>query len=259
MKILVCVKQVPDLEQITVDQNEDGTAVLNASPSLRMNRFDEYAVEQAVRIKEAHPAVRVDALSVGPEDALQVVKRAMGMGADRGVLLRSTPGAGPPPATVAARIAAYASARDYALILTGSMSEDGMHGQTGPMIAAHLGRPCAPRVMDMQLVEDRPAVMAEREIEGGMRQALELALPAVLSLQTGINQPRYPSLSNLLRANRQAAEVVDAAAWGQEVKAADLMGLVRPPQIRAGEVLAGTARAKAERLVAILREKRLVG
>lgn len=255
MNILVCVKQVPEPDQIALTDHGNGGVDLDEFTAFRMNRFDEFAVEAAVCIKEAGPPAHIDALTVGPEDALAAVKRAVGMGADRGVHLTALDAEASRPATVAGRIADYALEKEYDLILTGGMSEDGMNGQVGPMIAAYLGRPCATQVISLILCADRTAVSIQREVEGGARERLRLRMPAVLSLQSGINRPRYPSLSNLLRANRLAVETVAAGNPERHADPVSFLGAVLPPRNRAGRVLEGTAGDKARQLLAILREK----
>lgn len=258
MNILVCVKQVPDLEQMAVNCGSDGTLVVGEAAELRMNRFDEFAVEAAVQLKEALTGVHIDVVSVGPEPALAVIKRAIGMGADQGTLLDTGDRPDPGPAEVARRISNYAALKCYDLILTGSWSEDGMNGQVGPMTAALLNLPCATQVMNLRLGAEGECVAVEREVESGRRERLEMCLPALLAVQSGINRPRYPSLSNLLRANRQS---VDAIAENPEERLSDpviCVGLMRPPRTRAGRVLEGDLQGKAEAFLSLLREKALI-
>lgn len=258
MKILVCVKQVPDPERIGIDAGPDGRATVTPFSDFRMNRFDEFAVEAALGIREAWPQVRIDALTVGPERAAEVVRRAMGMGADGGIHLVTADGGDSEPAAVAAWVARCTAGRGYGLILTGSQSEDGMHGMVGPMCAAHLDLSCATQVIDCRLTGDRSAVDVEREIEGGSREMLRLELPALLALQPGINRPRYPSLSNLLRANRQVLETVEVDGLGDTVEPVVRLGLFLPPQTRSVDMIGGSAQDKADRLLAILREKAFI-
>jgi len=255
MKILVCVKQVPDIERIVVRDGPDGMAALDISGEFRLNRFDEFAVEEAVRIKETMARVHIDAITVGPEPAAQVLKRPMGMGADEGIHLQTSTDKDPGPEAVAAWIATYARPRGYALILCGSMSEDGMHGQVGPMLAARLGLPYATQVIALTPASDPAGLSIEREIEGGVREVLEIRMPALLTIQPGINRPRYPSLSRLLRANRQKLETISTDTLEPVGTLIDCLGLVVPEQRRASQVLTGSALEKADQLTAILKEK----
>jgi electron transfer flavoprotein beta subunit len=255
MKILVCVKQVPKIERIVVRDGPNGLAELDISGEFRLNYFDEFAVEEAVRIKETMGGVHIDVITVGPERAAEVLKRPMGMGTDDGIHLRTPTDADSGPAAVAAWLGEYARRRGYALILCGSMSEDGMHGQVGPMLAAHLNLPYATQVIDIKLGSDASWLSIEREIEGGAREMLEIRMPALLTLQPGINRPRYPSLSKLLRANRQEPETISTEIWGLGGASTDCLGLVAPEMRRASQLLTGSALEKAERLVEILKEK----
>lgn len=258
MRILVCVKQVPDLEQVTVGGAAGAPVSIGGAAADRMNRFDEFAVEAALQLKERIAETAVDVVSVGPEAIRAVVRRAIGMGADRGILLLTDDGSDPGPADVARRIARLAGQRPYDLILTGAWSEDGMNGQVGPMTAALLDLPCATQVMAFQMDADRRVAAIEREIEAGARERLELRLPALLALQSGINRPRYPSLSNLLRANRQSVERIAADGPAEDRDPVVCLEFRRPPRTRAGQVLEGRPEEQAERLIAVLREKALI-
>jgi len=258
MNILVCVKQVPDLEQMTVNSSPDGTLVVGEAVELRMNRFDEFAVEAAVQLKETFDGVHIDVVSVGPESAMAVIKRAIGMGADQGVLFDTGNRPDPGTADVARRIACHAADHRYDLIFTGSWSEDGMNGQVGPMTASLLNLPCATQVMALRLDAEQGRVAIEREVEAGTRERLELRLPALLALQSGINRPRYPSLSNLLRANRQPVDIIAANPGEKEIDPVVCLGLMRPPRTRAGRVLEGSLPEQAETFLSLLREKALI-
>jgi electron transfer flavoprotein beta subunit len=189
---------------------------------------------------------------------LAVIKRAIGMGADQGALLDTGARPDPEPAEVARRIADFAAPHHYDLIFTGSWSEDGMNGQVGPMTASLLNLPCATQVMDLRLDAEGGRVAVEREVEGGHRERLELRLPALLALQSGINRPRYPSLSNLLRANRQPVDIIAASPDAKDIDPVVCMGLMRPPRTRAGRMLEGGLQEKAATFLSFLREKALI-
>lgn len=257
MKILTCVAEVPAIEQMIVREGPDGKATMEGDFEYRMNRFDAFAVEEAVRLKEVLPGVEVDALSVGPDRVVPVIKRAMGMGADRGIHLQ-TGGEITNPSSVAAWIARYVENRDYSLIFTGSMTEDRMNGQVAQMLAAHLDWPCATQIIALGLSEDRETAFMEREIEGGSRELLRFRLPAVVAVQSGINQPRYPSLSHLLRASRQEMETVDVLKFGEAMIREESTGLLVQKNDRAGIVLTGSPQEKAAQFFTILTDKALI-
>jgi len=261
MKILVCVKQVPDIDQIGVSQGADGRAVLDEASEYRMNRFDAFAGEEALRIKEADAfgaPVGIDVVTVGPERSEEVVRRALGMGADNGIHLKTASDAFLNPALIAAGLARYAAVNAYDLILCGSMSEDGMHGLVGPMVAGHLKIPCAIQAVEMRVANDLSSVAIQKEVEGGARELMRLRLPVVVTVQSGINRPRYPSLSKLLRANAKELDTMVLDSLGPAPVHAAYLGACLPPRSRTGRVLAGTPQEKAEVLVALLKERALL-
>ncbi len=258
MKLLVCVKQVidPDMS-LRIDESGRWMST-DYTPRFQMNRFDEFAVEEAVSIKENHADVRVEVLSVGPTRVLAAIERAVGMGADRGIRVAFEEQGFISPRRIAAWISAYAADRGYDIVLTGIMSEDCMQGMVGPMIAETLNRPWASSVISLRIELETGTLYVEREIERGRREELRMLPPAVLSLQTGINKPRYPSLSNLLRAKKQAVETVAADTLPDPVELENLVRIKKPVRRRDGVVLEGTTRDKAAGLAAILRERALI-
>ena len=156
---------------------------------------------------------------------------------------------------IASWIAEYARNKHYDLIFTGAMSEDNMQGQVGPMIAARLRPALGHSRNSAEMAPDKKSVYVEREIEGGSRDTLQLQLPAVLTIQSGINTPRYPSLSNLLRANRQKLETIQAGDSVQPKLREKVVRVAYPEKSRSGTFLAGTQREKAIRLLKLLRER----
>jgi electron transfer flavoprotein beta subunit len=258
MRILVCVKQVPDTESpIQINDIADWIRTDEIS-EFRMNRLDEFAVEEAVLIKEASLDTAIDAITMGPGRCAEVVKRSIGMGADKGIHIIDKSDYYRTSFEISSAIAEYARDKCYDLIFTGAVSEDNMQGQVGPMIAAHLALPCATAVIFEKIAFDKKAVYVEREIEGGARDILELQLPAVLTIQSGINRPRYPSLSNLLRANQQDMETIKIADLAPPPPKERLVQVVYPKRSRDGVVLSGTRKDKAAQLVTILRDKALL-
>lgn len=258
MKILVCVKQVLDPETV-IKIDESARWIQIEGPGRHwMNRFDEFAVEEALLIKEAVPGARVDVVTVGPDRAASVLERALGMGGDHGVHIVTKNEGYQSPLITAARIAAYAQDKAYDLILTGVMAEDDMQGQVGPILAELLNLPWATSVILAQVRPDQGTVSVEREIEGGRRDMLDLDLPALLTIQTGTNKPRYPSLSNLLRAKKQNPETIDAASLTTAGSREDIVRVGYPQKSRSGLVLGGGRQEKAAALLKILRERSFI-
>ena len=258
MKILVCVKHVPESDTAIHIKEDGGWIDMQSFDEFKMNRLDEFAVEEAVRFKESLPDVSIDVISVGSIRAVDAVRRSIGMGADNGIHIVHENEEHLSPAQIGFWIAQYAKNHNYALIFTGAMSEDAMNGQTGPMIAAHLGLPCATGVIFQELAADGKTIYVEREIEGGKRDTFELELPAVLTIQSGNNIPRYPALSKLLKANKQKLEIIESATLSQPETGENIIRVDFPQKSRAGTVLEGSQQDKARALLQILRDKALL-
>jgi len=257
MNILVCVKQVLESRD-TVKLNPGGTQIVSdPSAAYKMNPFDEFAVEEALLIREKIPESRVDAVTVGPEGATTVVRRAMGMGADHGIHIVNEASDSDPFVT-ASLMAQYAKGRDYGLILAGVMSEDDMQGAVGPMAAALLSLPCATAVIAERMSPDGQSVVVERELEGGIREVVEIGLPALLTLPSGINRPRYPSLSNILRAKGRHLENIAADTLTVTPGRQAAARYTHPGKSRSATVLEGTSGDKAKQLIRILEERHLL-
>jgi electron transfer flavoprotein beta subunit len=254
VKILVCVKQVPDSESV-FRLDVQGAGFEETGILFRMNSYDEYALEEAVQIKEARPQVHLTALTVGPRRAEAVVRRALELGADHGVHLLTDRGQGMDPLQTAWRIASYAKDQHFDLMLFGVMSEDEQYSQTGPMVAALLDLPYATTVVSERILEEKPLVRVERELEGGRRQVVELPLPSVLTVQSGINRPRYPSLSNKLRARRQELQEIDSPLACTNPRCQQVIRTRLPPPSKTGVFLEGSLEERASALVQIIHEK----
>jgi len=261
LKILVCVKQVlsPD-EPIEIDSSDPSGRSLFAgnSPLYALNRFDEFALEESLRVKDAFPGTVVHALTGGPARAAAVVRRALGMGADHGVHLLTGENEAPTPFQVSSWIASWADTRAYDLVLTGVMAEDDLEGLVGPLIAERLGLPCAASVVFFRVDPKENRVTVEKEVEGGQREKWRLLLPALLTIQSGGHKPPYPLLSHVLRARKQALEIIRTASLPHDEPRQTLVRYALPERVRSGRVLNGTPEEKAGRLIRILVEKGLL-
>lgn len=257
MNILVCIKQILDPDApIHVDKSQRWIETENPA-AFRMNHFDEFALEEALKIRETFPGVRVDVLSVGPKSIDPTLRRALGMGADEGIhiLLENKNGYMSPYET-ASLIASWAREKDYHLILTGVMSENNMNGQTGQMIAEIMGVHCVTSIIFEKLYEK--SIYVEREIEGGLREAFELTLPALLTIQTGINRPRYPALSHVLRAKAQSLITVPAETLISTHPREYITGVFFPESVKKGIFLQGSPEEKALQLLHVFHERALI-
>lgn len=258
MKILVCIKQVADSGDTVQIDERTGHLCYAANTAFRVNRFDEFALEEALLIKEKFPGTLVDALSLGPERVSATLQRAMGMGADHGIHILDRVDGYRSPFTIASLIATRVAVSKYDLILTGVMAEDTMASQTGQLIAALLDLPCATSVIQEEIRPERAEILVQREIEGGSRETVQLKMPAVLTIQPGINSPRYPSFSKVMRARTYAQELIRIEDLATE-EPRELCRRVRVPEATSqGVLIEGSAREKARKLINILHEKSLV-
>jgi len=258
MKILVCIKQVADSSETLQVDERTGLLSYEENTAFRMNRFDEFTLEEALLIKERFPGTMVDALSVGPERVSATLQRAMGMGADHGIHILNRAGGYTSPFTVASVVAECARARNYDLIMTGVMAEDTMASQTGQLIAALLDLPCATSVIKEQVRPESADIAVEREIEGGSRETVQLKLPAVLTIQPGINFPRYPSFSKVMRARTYPQELIRAEDLEIQESRESCRGVRIPEASSQGVFIEGSPAEKARKVMNILHEKSLL-
>lgn len=256
MRILVCCKQVDEPESLLLDQQ--GRPDPLAPARTKLAEWDARALEEALVLKESHPGVEVWAVTVGPAEADAVLQRALGMGADQAAHVIAADDPPPRPAAIAAWLAEFARERGFDLILGGVMSEDAMQGLVGPMLAESLGLPCATGAVNLATLPDNAGVRVEREMEGGRRQALELPLPALVTVGSSPRQPRYPSLSGLLRAKKAPRLRIEAESLAPAPAREERRGLSLPQRQRDGLRLAGSVLEKAAQLRAILQERSLL-
>lgn len=260
MKLLVCVKQVPDSEAHLLINQEGSWIAHEDKTAFRMNRFDEFALEEALLIRDqvSHgEKTFIDAVSVGPPRVSFTLKKAVAMGADEGIHILEDQDGYISPFDSASLIASYAKKKEYDLILAGVMAEDDMHCLVGQLIAEILEYPCATSVIHQKIMNDNE-IYVEREIETGRRICLQLNLPAVLTIQSGINTPRYPSLSNVMRSKDHEITTIVAPRLRSLEKREELVSLSYPEPSSKGLMLDGTQREKAMALLRILHEKSFI-
>ena len=241
MKILVAVKRVAD-PYVPVRVRADGSGVDLAHVRMTLNPFDEIALEEAVRLKEAGVAAEVAAVSIGPQGCKETLRTALAMGADRAVHVATA--APPDPLGVAKTLAAVAGTESPGLILMGKQAVDDDCNQAGQMLAALLGWPQATFASHVEI--ESGVATVEREIDAGA-ETLAVDLPAVVTADLRLNTPRYPNLPNLLKAKN--AEIEERTLESLGVDAAPRHRIVRvdsPPQRRAGIRVSGAAELVAK-------------
>ena len=194
MEILVCVKRVPDTAENEIEVNRNGTDIERDDLVYSVNEWDNYAVEEAIQIRDKVGG-SITVVTVGDEEDEEVVRREMAMGADNGVLLSDDAFNGSDGKGIAAVLKAAVEKENYDLILTGAQADDGA-GQVGGMLAAMLDWPYASLVNLLEVIDDKK-IKVGREIAGGNQEMNEIDLPCVLSIQTGINEPRYVGIRGI--------------------------------------------------------------
>jgi electron transfer flavoprotein beta subunit len=253
MKILVCVKQVPDMEsRFKVDAEK--TWYDEQDLAFRMNEYDEYAVEQAVQVKEQlGGAADITILSMGPDRVVEVIKKGLAMGGDRGVHVKDDRISRKDPWQVAGAIAAFARDKTFDLVFTGMQSQDRGSAQVGVTVAELLGCACVTTLVSFELSGE--SVIARRELEGGMRAVVKVKLPAVLTCQLGLNHPRYPTLPNIMKARQKELLTFPIAEFLTAEARITTEKMYLPEKKGHGLVLEGDINETADKLVAILKEK----
>jgi len=252
VKIGVCVKQVP--------AKDAPLAIADASAWIResdigfeTNEPDSFALEEALRLKEKHGG-EVVAISMGPERAKQAIKEALAKGAERGIHVADAEFYKLDPLTSARSLAAAIEKENFDLILTGLQSEDQGFGQTGVLLAELLGRPHATIIMAIEVTDGR--MKLKRELEAGWFQWVELPLPAVITIQSGINKPRYATLKGIMAAKRKEITTVERASLGVADAATQRVERIYVPQkTKKTEIISGSPKEAAAKLIEKLRHE----
>jgi electron transfer flavoprotein beta subunit len=257
MDILVCVKRIPGTSESTdvVEIDDSQKAIKKEKLHFRINDWDEYALEEAIQIKEKVGGT-VTAITVGREECEDILRRALAMGADRAIRIDQD-ASGLDSLAVAKILASLIRTLLYDLIMLGMQSADFGWAQHGPMVAEMLGIPHATGVTRLQLENDKEARVG-RELESGALERYTLEIPAVLIIQTGINKPRYASFANIRKARTKELRVATLKELGLSPEA--LSPLVRLeklvlPSAGGVEIMAGPAEKAAAQLAAILKDR----
>ena len=211
MKLLVCVKRVVDYN-VKIRVKPDGSGVELANIKMSMNPFDEIAVEEAVRLKEQGKATEIVAVSIGPSQAGETIRTALAMGADRGILVKTD--AAVEPLGVAKILAKVVEQEKPDLIIMGKQAIDDDSNQTGQMLAALLGWPQGTFAFKVNVSEG--SIDVTREVDGGL-QTVGLKLPAIVTTDLRLNEPRYASLPNIMKAKKKPLDETSPETLGVDV------------------------------------------
>ena len=236
LKILVAVKRVVDYN-VKVRVKADGTGVDTANVKMSMNPFDEIAVEEAVRLKEKGIATEIVAVSCGAASCQETLRTALAIGADRAILVQSD--AELQPLAVAKLLAAVVKRESPQLVILGKQAIDDDANQVGQMLAALLDWPQATFASKVEVAEGKATV--KREVDGGL-ETVEMALPAVVTTDLRLNEPRYATLPNIMKAKKKPLDTLDPAGLGVDVapRLATLK-VVEPPKRKGGGRVADVA------------------
>ncbi len=254
MNIFVCVKRVPKTAEADIFIEKDGKDIKKDHLVFALNDWDSYAVREAVFLREKNGG-EVTVFTVGPEESKEILTRCLAMGADKAVRIEE------PPVSDGNRIAKvlYQAIKDrsFDLVLTGVQAEDNGWGQVGVALAEMLGATHAALVTHLEITGDRAKV--KRELEGGMDEVIELKLPAVLTIQTGINEPKYISLAAILDAEDKEITEVGTEEIGlksDESVDTKIDQMFFPPVAKMAEILKGSSEEVVTQLTEILKKKK---
>ena len=258
MKIIVCIKQVLDTAaQIQIENGQ----VVSPGSSRIINPYDEFAIEEAVRIKAKKPDTEITLLSLGPEGFKDSIKRALAMGADKAVHLMDPRFVGLDSYAVTRILMRYIESVPYDLILCGKQAVDVDMAQTGPTLATFLGIPFVTVVTRIEFSDDLKKAKITRQVEGGS-EIRELALPFLVTCQKGLNEPRLPSLKGIMAAKKKEVLTLSREDLGIEEGTLNFKGnkliqenLCLPPERKKGIILEGSEEEICGHLVRLLREE----
>ncbi|MDD2582952.1 MAG: electron transfer flavoprotein subunit beta/FixA family protein [Desulfuromonadaceae bacterium] len=256
MKLLVCIKQVPDLES-RFKANAEGVWYNEADLAFRMNEYDEYAVEQSVQLREKlGEGTELTVLSIGPDRVVEAIKKALAMGCDTAVHVQDAAASGKDPWQIASIIAAYAKDKSFDIIFTGMQSQDRGSAQVGVTVAELLGFACTTTIVGFEY--DNGTITAKRELEGGIKGIVRMKSPALVTCQLGLNIPRYPTLPNIMKAKKKEIIAIPVADLLREESLAATTSFHPPAKKGGGIVLEGDMADLVDKVIAILKDKTAV-
>jgi len=252
MKILVCIKQVPDMES-RFKVNAAGNWYEETDLAWRMNEYDEYAVEQAVQLKQQVAESDLTVLCIGSDRVKETMKKALAMGCDRGAHIADDNSHLKDPYTIASLISGYAKDKDFDLIFTGMQSQDRGSCQVGVLVAEMLGIPSLTTLVEFSYADG--TITAKRELEGGIKAKVSCTTPALVTCQLGLNTPRYPTLPNIMKAKKKELISIPVADLNPTDSLLEVLQVAPPEKKGGGLVLEGDPADLADQLIKILKEK----
>ncbi|MEO0078077.1 MAG: electron transfer flavoprotein subunit beta/FixA family protein [candidate division WOR-3 bacterium] len=249
MEIAVCLKRVPDTAEAEVKVDPTGRDIVKDKLAFTINESDNYALEEALLAKEKYNA-NVTLVSVGPKASEEVLRMGLAKGASTAVRIDDTGLGDTDPLALAQVLAEWFKGKNFDLIMTGAIATDAGNSSVGPALAELLGLPHAAYVTRLDIQADK--LVAKRELEGGLLEVKELSRPAVVTIQTGGNSPRYASIMGIKRAGAKPIEQAQAATVLTRTR---LVRVYVPQATGAAQMLEGTTDEKALKLAQLLKEK----
>jgi electron transfer flavoprotein beta subunit len=264
MEIVVCVKHVPDTTEAEIAIRDDGRGIKKEGLVFDISEADNYAIEEALLLKEEFGG-SIMVLTVGPEAADETLRMCLAKGADKAVRLTDEVFEGSDSYATARIMAEAIKDMDYDLVLTGVQADDDGSAQVGVTLAEMLGTPHAALVVSTEVEDDEESMTVHRELEGGLHEVLEIELPALLTIQTGINEPRYASIFGIRKAMKKQIEVLDLddlelaeEAVGEAGSRTSLVKLFIPVVTAQATILEGSPEEVSSELVTILKNEGVV-
>lgn len=252
MNILVCIKQVPDMEsKFKVDGG--GKWYDTTDLAWRMNEYDEYAVEQAVQLKEQVKDADITVLCIGADKVKETMKKALAMGCDRGAHIADDEVSSKEPCEIAGIITEYAKGKHFEIVFTGMQSQDRGSGQVGVLVAEMLSLPAVTTVVDFSYNSGK--IEVKRELEGGVKAKVAVTTPVVVTCQLGLNTPRYPTLPNIMKAKKKELLTIPTADLLKVDARQQTAKMYFPEKKGGGMVLEGEPADLVDKLIQVLKEK----
>ena len=260
MDLIVCMKQVPDTET-KIKINPEGTGIVTDGIKYVMNPYDEYAVEEALKIKEKFGGT-VTIISLGPARVVDAIRNALAMGADEGIHLSDLAFEGSDSFTTAKILAKVIQDMKHDLILTGKQAMDFDCSQVFGCLAELLELPYVSVVTGLEISADEKTATAKRETEGGVEEIIRMPLPAVVAAQKGLNEPRYASLPGIMKAKKKVIKEINLATLGLAASEVGESGsklktknFRLPPERKAGKKIEGEPPEAVKEIVRMLHEE----
>jgi electron transfer flavoprotein beta subunit len=264
METVVCVKHVPETAEADIAIRGDERGIEEKDLTFDINEADNYAIEEALLWKEKYGG-SITVITVGPEDANMTVRMCIAKGADRAIRLDDERFESSDSYAIAKILHAALKDLEFDAVLTGIQASDDGYGQVGPILAQMLGIPHAAYVIETDVIEEGKLVRVHRELEGGLHEVVEIELPAVLTIQTGINEPRYASILGIRKATKKEIELSDLDDLGlQESEVGEAGSKIRleklflPPVGERAQILEGSPQEVSAELIGLLKDKGVI-